>query len=129
MSNQPFTVTEFVVTLLGDASVGEDDMTTVFELPAETEMSRDEMEEACEELQALVRKWFGGEKVYVTTPNFQAMEALSEQESLAELAALDELLELGVIVMDNIRFAETEEDYESSQIAEDEIAYRMEVMG
>ena len=48
---------------------------------------------------------------------------------LAELAALDELLELGVIVMDNIRFAESEEDYESSQIAEDEIAYRQEVMG
>ncbi len=127
MSNQPFTVTEFVVTLLGDASVGMDDMTTVFELPAETEMSRDEMEEACEELQALVRKWFGGEKVYVTTPNFQAMEALSEQESLAELAALDELLELGAITMDNIRWAETEEECESSQIAEDEIAYRQEM--
>ena len=85
MSKQPFTVTEFVVTLLGDASVGMDDTTTVFELPAETEMSRDEMEEACEELQALVRKWFGGEKVYVTTPNFQAMEALSE----AEIAGLE----------------------------------------
>ena len=129
MSNQPFTVTEFVVTLLGNASVGMDDTTTVFELPAETEMSRDEMEEACEELQALVRKWFGGEKVYVTTPNFQAMEALSEAESLAELAALDELLELGAITMDNTRWAETEEEYESSQIAEDEIAYRQEVMG
>jgi len=91
MSNQPFTVTEFVVTLLGDASVGDADLTSKFTLPAETEMSRDEMEEACEELQALVRKWFGGEKVYVTTPNFQAMEAMSEQESLAELEAVEEL--------------------------------------
>jgi len=129
MSYQPFTVTEFVVTLLGDASVGDADLTSKFTLPAETEMSRDEMEEACEELQALVRKWFGGEKVYVTTPIFQVMEALSEQESLAELAALDELLELGAITMDNIRWAETEEECESSQIAEDEIAYRMEVVG
>ena len=94
MSNQPFTVTEFVVTLLGDASVGMDDMTTVFELPAETEMTRDEMEDACEELQALVRKWFGGEKVYVTTPNFQAMEALSEEEIAGLELAVEKLQEV-----------------------------------
>ena len=94
MSNQPFTVTEFVVTLLGDASVGEADLTSKFTLPAETEMTRDEMEEACEELQALVRKWFGGEKVYVTTPNFQAMEALSEEEIAGLELAVEKLQEV-----------------------------------
>ena len=94
MSNQPFTVTEFVVTLLGDASVGDADLTSKFTLPAETEMTRDEMEEACEELQALVRKWFGGEKVYVTTPNFQAMEALSEEEIAGLELAVEKLQEV-----------------------------------
>jgi len=94
MSNQPFTVAEFVVTLLGDASVGEADLTSKFTLPAETEMTRDEMEEACEELQALVRKWFGGEKVYVTTPNFQAMEALSEEEIAGLELAVEKLQEV-----------------------------------
>ena len=94
MSNQPFTVTEFVVTLLGDASVGEADLTSKFTLPAETEMTRDEMEDACEELQALVRKWFGGEKVYVTTPNFQAMEALSEEEIAGLELAVEKLQEV-----------------------------------
>ena len=94
MSNQPFTVTEFVVTILGDASVGDADLTSKFTLPAETEMTHDEMEDACEELQALVRKWFGGEKVYVTTPNFQAMEALSEAEIAGLELAVEKLQEM-----------------------------------
>ena len=42
----------------------------------------------------MVRKWFGGEKVYVTTPNFQVMEALSEAEIAGLELAIEKLQEV-----------------------------------